>query len=284
MSVYVGKSLDVFDYVWNLWMKSAGVSAYIHADVLSFRCFAFSCGEDIKKWFSPAQPVKMALVELFDNLEIAENCSIVPASDWHKYLSESECPILLADICTGMENATALRHYYHGASPFSLLHQHSDRQHLIYASAGIPYMELTEEQIRDKISASNGYIVIGKMPLQITLPSAGEILHRGMQWRKSTGPNRDRLERSNPNLFKKIQSRTDNLAIQYGLMNYQVQLSKMIRFCVQEIGISIFTAEELNNILLRIPQIQTSHKYEQIICIEEEFWALIGNIEEACHV
>ena len=58
----------------------------------------------------------------------------------------------------------------------------------------------------------------------------------------------------------------------------------MIRFCVQEIGISIFTAEELNNILLRIPQIQTSHKYEQIICIEEEFWALIGNIEEACHV
>lgn len=103
LSVYVGKSLDVFEDVWNLWMKSTGVSAYIHADVLSFRCFAFSCGEDITKWFSPAQPVKMALVELFDNLEIAENCSIVPASDWHKYLSESERPILLADICTGME-------------------------------------------------------------------------------------------------------------------------------------------------------------------------------------
>lgn len=280
MFAYTGKSIDVFEDVWNMWMRYAGVDAYIHADVLSFRCFAFSCGEDTTEWFSPAQPMEMAITELCNSLGIMKNCSIVPAADWVGKQSELQQPVLLADVCLGVENDTVGNRLYHGIPPCSVLHRHSDGKHLVYTSSGIPFIELSEEQVRDKIAASKGYVVTGEMPLQIRQLSWKEILHRGVQWRKRTADNGKRLERLCPESFERIQSRYSRLAVWYGLMNYQVQLSKVVRFCAQEAEILDSAIEELTNVLLRIAQIYRNQEYEGIVRIEEEFWALIRKIEE----
>lgn len=280
MSIYVGKSIDTFEDVWNMWMGYAGVAAYIHADVLSFRCFAFSCGEDVTRWFSPVQSTQTALVELCSNLGIREMCSISPVSDWDGQLSELEGPVLLADVCLDVEGAVVRKQFYHGTLPFCLLYRHSDGKQLVYASSGTPFIELSEEQVKDKFSGSKGYVVMGKMPLQVQLPSAKEILHKGMQWRKNVRNNKEGLERLCSDSFEGIRDRFSCVSVQYGLMNYQIQLSKVIRFCAQEMKISDFTIDELNSVLLRIPPIYRNQTYGEIARIDEDFWTLIEKIEE----
>ena len=284
MSIYVGKSMDTFEDVWNMWMRHAGVVDYIHADVLSFRCFAFSCGEDITRWFSPVQSTQMAFAELCSNLGIEKVCSIIPASDWDGQLSELKWPVLLADVYLDVEGAVVREQFYHGTPPFFLLYRHSDGKHLVYASSGTPFIELSEEQVKDRISGSKGYVIMGRMPMRIQLPSAGEILHKGMQWRKNVRNNKEGLERLRSDSFKKIQDRSSHVSLQYGLMNYQIQLSKVVRFCAQEMRVSDATIEKLNSVLLRAALIYKNHTYEEIVRIDEDFWALIVKIEESCHV
>lgn len=280
LSIYVGKSIDTFEDVWNMWMKYAGVTVYVHADVLSFRCFAFSCGEDVTRWFSPVQSTQMALVELCSNLGIGEMCSIFPVSDWDGQLSELKWPVLLADVCLDVEEVVIRKQFYHGTFPFCLLYRHSDGKHLVYASSGIPFIELSEEQVKDKLLGSKGYIVIGKFPLWVQLPSAKEILHKGMQWRKNARNKKEGLEQLCSNSFEKIRDRFSCVSAQYGLMNYQVQLSKVVRFCAQEMKVSDSTIDELNSILLRIPPIYMNKTYEEVAQIDEDFWTLIEKIEE----
>ncbi|MBD5450896.1 MAG: hypothetical protein HDR28_12300 [Lachnospiraceae bacterium] len=284
MSIYVGKSMDTFEDVWNMWMRHAGVVDYIHADVLSFRCFAFSCGEDIKRWFSPVQSTQMAFVELCSNLGIEKVCSIIPASDWDGRLSELKWPVLLADVYLDVEGAVVREQFYHGTPPFFLLYRHSDGKHLVYASPRTPFIELSEEQVKDRISGSKGYVIIGRMPMRIQLPSAREIIHKGMQWRKNAGNNKEGLEYLCSDGYEKIQDRFSCVSVQYGLKNYQIQLSKVIRFCAQEMRISDSEIDELNSVLLRIPPIYKKQTYEEIARIDEDFWALIEKIEENYYV
>lgn len=284
MSLYIGKSMDTFEDVWNMWMRHAGVVEYIHADVLSFRCFAFSCGEDITRWFSPVQSTQMAFVELCSNLGIEEECSIIPASDWDGQLPELKWPVLLADVFLDVEGAVVREQFYHGTPPFFLLYRHSDGKHLVYASSGTPFIELSEEQVKDRISGSKGYMIIGRMPMRIQLPSAREIIHKGMQWRKNARNNKEGLECLCSDGYEKIQDRFSCVSVQYGLKNYQIQLSKVVRFCAQEMRISDSEIDELNSVLLRIPPIYKKQTYGEIARIDEDFWALIEKIEENCNV
>lgn len=284
MFTYLGKSFDPFEDVWNMWMRYAEVKDYIHADVLSYRCFAFSCGKDVTKWFSPIQTMEAALVELCSNLGIQDECAIIPASDWGEQLSELKWPVLLADICLDVGDTSVREKFYQGTQPFCLLYGHSDGKRLVYASSGIPFIELSQEQVREKLSASKGYVLTGNMPMQIRMPSAGEILRRGMQWRKDNLDTEERLERLCVDQFERNWNRATSLSVQYGLMNYQIQLSKVVRFCVQEMRVPDFVIEKLNDILFRIGQIYCSHAYGEIVRVEEDFWTLIGSIEENCNV
>lgn len=284
MFVYAGKSIDTFEDVWNMWMRYAGVDAYVHADVLSFRCFAFSCGEDVTRWFSPMQSAQSAIAELCNNLGIQEACSIVPASAVCEQLPELEWPILLADVCLNVEKDPVREQFYPGTSAFYILHRHRDGKHLICTSSGIPFMELSMEQVREEMLASRGYVVIGKMPMRVQPFSAGEILRRGIRWRKKTMSSKEGLERLCAEDFDKVQGRYYDVSVQYGLMNYQVQLSKVVRFCAQEMRISESVIEELNDILLKIAEICGNRRYEKIAQTEEDFWTLVEKAGEVCHV
>lgn len=284
MPVYIGKSVDAFEDVWNMWMRFAGVDNLIPADVMSFRCFACSFGEDITKWFSPAQPVYSALEELCGSLGIREICSIIPASVWRIQPGESEWPVLLADVCLDAETSAVREKFYHGAPPFCLLYRHSDGKHLVYASSGVPFMELTEKQVMEKTSNSEGYVLTGKMPMWIRRPPARETLHRGMRWRRNILDNQGGKDMLHPGIFNREWDRVSKLSIQYGLMNYQIQLSKVVRFCIREIQVSGSVAEELNEILLKIGSVCGSCAYEEIAGIDRDFWALIESIEENSHV
>ena len=284
MCVYMGKSIDAFDDVWNMWMGYEGVDAYIHADVLGFRCFAFSCGEDISKWFSPVQSTRKALGELCRNLGIEEMCSIISASAWSRQLSELKRPVLLADVCLDVEAASVREQFYQGAPCFSLLYRHYDEEHFVYASSGVPFVELSEEQVRNKLSAAKGYVVMGNMPLRIQPFSATEILHRAMEWGRKTVDSNKGPGKPGLNHAERSMDRRFHMAIQYGLMNYQIQLSKVVRFCAEEMRVSDYMIERLNSVLLRIAEIYRSRLYKEIIRIEEDFWALVESIEEKYHV
>lgn len=289
MCVYVGKSIDIFEDVWNLWMGCLNVSQYIHADVLSFRCFAFYCGEDVKRWFSPIQTIDKALMELCVNLGIEKMCSIIPVCDWYKQIVELNYPVLLADTCFDVREASALREYYKGIGSYLVLFRHENKKQMICAASGIPYVEISEEQIKEELSKSDGFVVARTMPLQMQIAPAGEILHKGMQWRRSAVCNENYfgqlcLECDKKIPDKKIPDRKLQLAVQYGLMNYQIQLSKVVRFCKQELKASKFIVEELNGILLKIPQVNRIYPYKEIVQIDKKFWALIEKIEENCYV
>ncbi len=284
MPVYIGKSMDTFEDVWNMWMKYAGVDDLIPADVMSFRCFACSFGEDIRKWFSPAQPVRCALEELCDNLGIKEVCTIIPASVWKIQPCELEWPILLADVCLGVEIPIVRDKFYQGISPFCLLYRHSDGRHLVYSSSGAPFIEMTEKQVMEKTFNSKGYVLTGKMPMQIQRLPAKRILHKGMQWRRDILNNQWRKDLCCPDIFNIEWDRISSLSVRYGLMNYQIQLSKVVKFCVQEIQVPSSVIDELDKILLRIGSVFGSCAYEKIAEIDRDFWALIKNIEESSHV
>lgn len=284
LPIYQGKSMDAFEDVWNMWMGFAGVDDLIPADVLSLRCFAYSFGEDIARWFSSAQPVRSALEELCGCLGIREVCSIIPASAWRVRPGGPEWPVLLADICMGAEPPAVREEFYRGALPAGLLYRHRDGKKLVYASSGIPFVELTEGQVMEKISSSEGYVLTGQMPMRIQRPSATETLHRGMERRRSIlgSPGGENL--LDPDIFKREWDRASCLSIQYGLMNYQIQLSKVIQFCVREMQISGRMAEALNGILLRIGSVSRNCAYGEIAGIEREFWALLERIEEDSRV
>lgn len=279
----MGKSIDIFEDVWNMWMRCASVSQYIHADVLSFRCFAFSCGEDVRKWFSPIQTIDKALMELCVNLGIEKMCSIIPASDWCRHISELKFPVLLADTCLDVRENSTTKEYYKGIGSYLVLSRNNNKKQIICATSGVPFVEISEEQIKENLLKSSGFVVIRNMPLQLQTASAEEILHRGMQWRRKVICNKDSLGQLCSERFRKIQDRKSQLAIQYGLMNYQIQLSKVVRFCEQELRVSKSIIEKLNGILLKIPQVNKTYPYEEIVQIDNDFWILIEKIEESCY-
>ncbi len=263
-----------------MWMRSLGVSKYIYADILSFRCFAFSCGRDIRSWFSSMQSIDNALATLCTNLGIEKECTIVSASKSARYISDLREPVLLINICLEAQEPSIREHFYYGICPCALLFQHRDNNQLICATSGIPYMEISKKQVLDKLSKSNGFVVVGNMPLHIQTVSSKEIFLRAMEWRKNGICNPDNITQLRVGHFVKIQSRSAQLAVQYGLMNYQIQLSKVVRFCAQELKISECIIKNLNHILIRIPQVSKSCAYEDIVQIENDFWMSIQKIEE----
>ena len=284
LCIYVGKSIDTFEDVWNMWMKCAGVLQYTNAEVLSFRCFAFSYDGDVRRWFSPIQTIDKAIVELCINLGIEKMCSIIPAVEWSKQMPELKWPVLLTDVYLDIQGASAREKFYSGNSSFSLLFMHHNKKQMFCSSSGIPFMEISKEQVKESLSKSNGFVIVRNMPLKIQMSSAREILYKGIQWRKSVIYDEYNLEQLCLENFRKVQNRKVQLSLQYGLMNYQIQLSKIVRFCAQELKISNCIIEKLNHILLKIFQVNRSCIYEEIMQIEKEFWMEIEKIEENCHV
>lgn len=279
---YTGKSLDAFEDVWNMWMRYAGVSSHIHADVLSFRCFAFSCGNDAAYWFSPVQTVEAALEELCGNLGLQGQCAVIPASEWDMQFAEH--PIFLADVCLNVEIDAVRQQFYRGAPPFSLLSRHHDGKHLVYTAPSVPFMEFSVTMVRDSFRASKGYVLTGNMPFQLKPIYDAEILHRGMIWRAHVVEREDCLERLTPNRFEEFRSRYAHLAIQYGLLNYQIQLCKLVNFCAQRLQASAYLLAELDRTLLRISDACRRQDGEELVKVNDQFWAWIRKIDEECYV
>lgn len=279
---YTGKSLDAFEDVWNMWMRCAGIASHIHADVLSFRCFAFSCGNDAAYWFSPVQTVEAALEELCGNLGLQEQYAVIPASEWDMRLAEH--PIFAADVCFDVKSAAVRQQFYRGAPPFSLLSKHRNGKHLVYTAPSVPFMELSRTTAKDRLRTSKGYVLIGDMPFHLKPLPAAEILHRGMLWRTHAIECGDCLERLTPDSFEAHRSRYAHLAIQYGALNYQIQLYKLVKFCTLELRPSVRLLAELDRELLHISDACGRQAGEELVKANGQFWSWIKKIDEECYV
>lgn len=276
--IYIGKSIDSFETVWNAWLRSFGITEFIHVDCVSFRCFAFICKTSPENWFQPAEESSDFMNRLVRHLGMEKECIIQRAGDYRMTDIGPDRWLLLAQVKLNALSENVRSQFYHGTPQFALVKRKKNENRFLCTSSGIPYMELSADEMETMLNDQNAYIASMRDIPSIRQVSADFVLREGIRWRESKENLLERIEKFDF-AIKDAECVTHKIAFQYGLQNYQIQRSKVLRFCVEKIGISDVATGRLSMLLQQIPEVNLKSA-EEIHRIERKFWQIIEEWRE----
>lgn len=275
---YIGKSLDSFDYAFRGLLEASGSGSLpeISPDCLNFRAFSFSFTNNIRECFRPAIEWKEYMEKLRRNLGIGDELTVKSC----KAFSMKEFPentwVLLGEFphCWGIE--TVQNKFYSGCPAYYLCRKHNNTEYLICDPLAIPVQIVTKDDIRAKIEAACGFIAYFNWTPKFNIINPRDMIADAVGWRNK-----------NPGLWLKNQGtvtakafkirESEKYALRYGLMNYQVQVSKVIEFAESEGCLGTTDYQKLLNMLYQLPDIPKTNGYSIISELDSVLWKKLAD-------
>lgn len=270
--------MDSFEYAFDSLLSVYNKKISVYGDCLSFRNFAYCCGEDVAEWFRPAISWEQYIWQLVEFLGIKKEVFLISAQKYRLEKDSFQDWMLLGEMKRGYLRESIQSKFYRGVQDFYLCKRSQKEKILILCNPlGSPYIEITEEELLKMLELSSGFVLGLDGIDKIQIPEAAEVLWKGSQWRVRTKNQKERLENFN---FEKIciEKTSEKVALKYALMNYRIQTNKLVQYYLSNIKTGYRVRERVNSAMFQILNVGETIPLNTIKEAEYEIWECVSKI------
>lgn len=274
---YKGKSLDGFEYAFEMLLKANEIDTDTlpSIDCLSYRPFAFQFSNDVSTWFCPAAKWTEYMKILTQNLGIERFLYVYPSKEYAMNDEKFEKWSLIGEVPLALQNHHEVcRKYYHGIKSFYLCKRLSQNNVLISDPLGAPISIVKLEDIQYSLKESDGFVAVFECTPKICVLPFSDILPSIKQWKRDISVFDPCTEILNFISYYHG-NRHEQISLQYGLMNYQIQYRKTLDF-FSEMGILDLSSYDcLCETLGKTLDIWKNRQFDLIDFLEKKIWTSI---------
>lgn len=263
----IEKSIDSFESGVKTLLERNHFPPLTHVDALSLRCFAFARDGTVEDWFRPVISCEAAIQRL-GQLMGTEGCWTIRRYQSGQDLPEGLCmagPVKEAVLLPDLRH-----HYYHGAASYFCYDKQPHQTIFICDFNGMPMMPLDEHHLRDILERNNPFLICLnslKKPGNFTLLwDNRRLLADGLQFHKAF------RHQETAKMRTCSKSGRQYVSLQYALMNYGIQLRKMVDFVETVIGLDAHIEAKIHSLWMQLQQIRMDAAVEAIEEWENNLW------------
>lgn len=275
---YIGKSLDSFDYAFRGLLEASGTSSLpeISLDCMSFRAMAFSFTDNIGECFRPAIEWKEYMEKLSWYLGIGDELTVESCKAFSMEKFPENTWVLLGEFphCWGIE--TVQNKFYSGCPAYYLCRKYNETEYLICDPLAIPVQIVMKDDIRAKMEAVCGFIAYFNWIPKFNIINPRDMIADAVEWRiENPGM---WLENQEALTEKALKIRgSGKYALSYGLMNYQIQVSKVIEFAGSAGCLGTADHQKLLDMLYQLTDIPETSGYSIISELDSAIWKKLAD-------
>lgn len=276
---YCGKSIDGFDYAFRALLIANGCYELpeISFDCISYRSFAFSVTDKINNCFSPAIKWEEYFKNLIKYLSFEKVLWVENLSEFSLEHFPKDKWVLFGESPVVLENENLQRIYYSGCPSFILCKAIHGKGFLMSNASMIPAQFVSRNQLQKVIDSGSGFVAYFKYPPELVLKDLKTILWDAVEWRNN---NPELCLRNHSSYIDDFQfsKGKSKYSIQYGIMNYQLQVNKTLEFAHQIGFVNSMQYREMLEKLWNLSDVIEKHQYSLIYELDTELWNCLS-----CH-
>lgn len=275
---YIGKSLDSFAYAFRGLLDASGIGPLTETslDCLSFRALAFSFTDNIEECFRPAIEWKEYMEKLIWYLGIGDDLAVESCNAFSMEKFPENTWVLLGEFPHCWEIETVQNKFYSGCPAYYLCRKYNETEYLICDPFAIPVQIVTKDDILAKMEAVCGFIAYFNRIPKFNIINPRDVIADAVAWRnENPGMWLENQEALTEKAFKIRGSR--KYALSYGLMNYQIQVSKVIAFARSAGCFGTADHQKLLAMLYRLPDIPETSGYSIIGELDSAIWKKLAD-------
>lgn len=274
---YCGKSIDGFDYAFRALLIANGCNELpeISFDCISFRSFAFSVTDKINNCFSPSIKWEEYFRNLIKYLGLEKVLWVEKLSDFSLEHFPEDKWVLLGESPVLLENESLQRIYYSGCPSYILCRVLHGKIFLMSNASMIPAQYVSRDQLQKVIDSGKGFAAYFKYPPELILKDLNMILWDAVEWRDNNPGFCLRNHSSSIDDFQFSKGK-NKYSLQYGIMNYQLQVNKTLEFAHRYGFVDSIQYRELLEKLRNLPDVIDKNQYSLIYELDTELWNYIS--------
>lgn len=270
----IEKSMDNFESGVATLLERNHFPHLDHIDALSLRCFAFARDGGVEDWFRPVISCEAAIKRLESLMGLEGYWEVLP---YHIGQKLPEGIYMIGPIRENILLPDLKRYYYHGDSCYFCYEKRALQAISICDFSGMPMIPFEEFQLREILDRNIPYLIRLK-PLERENDFSDVwnyrlLLTDGLQFNKS-------FRQKNREELTCQKSGREYISLQYALMNYGIQMRKMVHFVEAAIGLEEDVRIKINRLWMELQQIRTEAEVAFIPAWEDNIWEVIWEYAE----
>lgn len=263
----IEKSIDSFESSVKTLLERNHFPSLTHIDALTLRCFAFAKDGAVEDWFRPAVSCEAAIQRLAQLMRTEGSWTI------HRYQSGQALPeglCMVGPVREAILLPDLRHHYYHGDAGYFCYDRQPHQVISVCDFSGMPMMPADEDRLRN-ILERNMPFLIGLKPLK--KPEAftcswdnRRLLAEGLRFHKAF------RELKTTDIPACSKGGRQYISLQYALINYGIQLRKMVGFVEAAIGMDECIQARIHSLWMQLQQIRMNAAVEILAEWEENLW------------
>ncbi len=264
--------MDTFEAAFWQMMSYHGLESVAHIDCIGKRCFGFLMGESVKEWFRPAVSLAYAAeqIEALAGIPVAAEVCRQP----EEVPALLEMGVVLGPVWS-LEAVPEIRHvYYHGGTHYVFVKGNKEGMYCITDPEGFPEFWVYEKEIRTMLQKDCPYVLYLKERDMDRNPyvDLGRVLEEGISFYRQFQEERNSVLDAVDKYQKSSQNR---LSLQYGLMNYMLQMDKVFRLAWDCGTVTQKDLQSYQNLKSRIYGIGMEQEVKELPDILNRIWTLV---------
>ncbi|MCD8014666.1 MAG: hypothetical protein LUG99_16135 [Lachnospiraceae bacterium] len=229
--IYYGKRFDTFESAMNQMLEYQHIKVIRHLDCISLRCFGFSVEGSARDWFSPYLETEAAVNHLTEETGVPFVCKKL--RDRPDVFSMPGEGFVFGPLHQGVAVPELMDFYYNGDARYIFVtRSEAKKKYLVFDPRGMPGVEVSYEdlwELKDPDKTAFG-IYVAKGLKDRFEPDYDTIYRKGIEFHKMIRDReRDRIRIAWETL---PDDRGHYIALQCGLMNYMMQMDKVLAVAV----------------------------------------------------
>lgn len=277
-SFTIEKVYGDFDKRFRGLLEAGGIGSLpeISPDCMSFRAFAFSFTDNIGECFRPAIEWKEYMEKLSWYLGIGDELTVESCKAFSMEKFPENTWVLFGEFphCWGIE--TVQNKFYSGYPAYYLCRKHNETEYLICNPLAILVQIATKYDIRAKMETACGFIAYFNRTPKLNIINPRDVIADAVEWRnENLGMWLENQESLTEKAFRL--KRSEKCALSYGLINYQVQVSKVIEFAGSVGCLGRTDHQILLDMLYRLSDILETGGYSIISELDSAIWTKLAD-------
>ena len=269
---YCGKYMEDFAYSFCSFLEINGgnIAELPDIDCLSLRSMFFSLGCDISKWFRTAITWQEYMTHIKLNMGYRESLCIETAKEYADNIERIYDWVFLGDV-PAYYPIDIVQEKFYNRTVVNYLFKNMGSYFIISDALGSPYRIIQRKEFKSYLENNNGFVAFFKDKPKQKIASAQNIVLLARQYIQK---HPEYLLKNQEMYFRNYYygGVREQISLRYGLMNYQLQMNKTIRYFSDAGLLCDSTRREIESKLIATTSVIDSLDYSIISEIEDLLW------------
>lgn len=222
---YLEKTLDTFEPAFMQMLGFYGMRPLPWTDCAALRCFSFSFGREVRRWFRPAVSVPAAVSALSAAAGVPFSSSAVYAESMEPIFEFPGC--LIGPLKQGIAVPDLTQTFYQGEGRYLAVRNLPGKEAEVYDPLGLPGLVLDRPFLEKLIPAHGVYCIFPENSGTGKRLHPADLLHAGLGYRRRR--RREEQEEMREAFASYQPGRANGLSLFWGTMNLAQKLDQVLK-------------------------------------------------------